>query len=94
MLFHRPTGHNLSAGDGALQLAVRRAKSDDLHFHDLRHTFSTRVRAFTDSFTVRDLMGHKKVDTTDIYATTPPADMRTAVEAMANRRKALAFKTV
>ena len=58
---------------------------------DLRHTLSTRVRAFTDLFTVRDLMGHKKVDTTDIYVTTPLEDMRTAVEAMADRGKVLAF---
>ena len=58
---------------------------------DLRHTFSARVRAFTDLFTVRDLMGHKEVDTTDIYVTTPLEDMRTAVEAMADRGKVLAF---
>jgi integrase len=74
-------------------LAVRRAKIDDFHFNDLRHTFSTRVQAFTDLFTVRDLMGHKKVDTTDIYITTPLENMRTAVEALANRAKVLAFKS-
>jgi len=45
----------------------------------------TQRRAFTDLFTVRDLMGHKKVDTADIYVTATLADMRTAVEAMANR---------
>ena len=65
-LFHQRTGHNLSASSGAFQSAVKRAEIKDLHFHDLRHTFSTRVRAYTDAFTVRDLMGHSDVKTTDI----------------------------
>ncbi len=79
-LFHSRTGHNLSAVQGAFQLAVRRAGISDFHFHDLRHTFSTRVRRLTDAFTVKELMGHAEVQMTDRYITPPLDDMRAAVE--------------
>lgn len=92
-LFHKRTGHNLSAGDGAFQLAVRRAGIKDLHFHDLRHTFCTRVKIHADAFTVRDLMGHEDVETTGIYANTPSADMVRAVESLVGG-KVLKFERV
>ena len=56
----------------------------DFHFHDLRHTFATRLRNFTDAFTVRDLMDHAKADTTDIYVATAFEEQRRAVEALCN----------
>ncbi len=86
-LFHNRRGHNLSAAEGAFQKAVRASGIGDFHFHDLRHTFSTRVRRFTDAFTVRDLMGHAKVDTTDIYVTSAFDEQRRAVEALCNVRE-------
>ena len=58
-----------------------------------RHTFPTRVRAYTDAFTLPDLMGHSEVKTTDIYVTTPLEDMRVAVEALARKRRVLRFET-
>lgn len=78
-LFHVRTGHNLSASRGAFQLAVSRAKIKDLHFHDLRHTFSTRVRRVTDAFTLKALVGHSELSMTDRYVTPPLADMHAAV---------------
>ena len=42
-LFHRRTGHYLSPRAGAFQLAVKRAKIEDLHLHDLRRTCATRL---------------------------------------------------
>jgi integrase len=87
VLFHNRRGHSLSAAEGAFQKAVRASGIGDFHFHDLRHTFSTRVRRFTDAFTVRDLMGHAKVDTTDIYVTSAFDEQRRAVEALCNVRE-------
>lgn len=86
-LFHNRRGHSLSAAEGAFQKAVRASGIGDFHFHDLRHTFSTRVRRFTDAFTVRDLMGHAKVDTTDIYVTNAFDEQRHAVDALCNLRE-------
>jgi integrase len=56
-LFRLRAGNNVSVKKGAFHLALRRAKIEGFRFHDLRHTFSSRVRAFTDAFTVRDLLG-------------------------------------
>jgi integrase len=44
---------------------------EDLHFHDLRATYVTRIlEAGFDSFTARDAAGHSNVKTTGIYART------------------------
>jgi integrase len=68
---------------GAFQSAVCAAKITDLHFHDLRHTFSTRMRALADPFTLKELLGHSKIETTEGYVTPSLAEMKTAVEGLA-----------
>ena len=78
-LFHNRRGHNLSATEAEFQRAVRAAGIDDFHFHDLRHTFATRLRLRADAFTVRDLLGHAKVDTSDISVTSAFEEQRRAV---------------
>lgn len=89
-LFHNRTGHNLSAAGGAFKLAVKRAGLQDLNFHDLRHTFATRVRLHTDAYTLRDLLGHSKVDTSNIYVNTAPMEeQRGAVDALAKRPRVI-----
>lgn len=70
--------------DKRQRCAKERLEFGGLYFHDLRHTFSTRVCRFTDAFTVRDLMGHAKVAATDIYVTTALDEQRRAVEALCN----------
>lgn len=82
-LFHSRTGNTLSHKQGAFQSAVRAAKIADLHFHDLRHTFSTRLRAFTDPFTLKELLGHSKIETTEGYVTPSMAEMQEAVASLA-----------
>jgi integrase len=81
-LFHSRTGNTLSHKQGAFQSAVYAAKITDLHFHDLRHTFSTRMRALTDPFTLKELLGHSKIETTEGYVTPSMAEMKAAVEGL------------
>ena len=49
--------------------ALRRAGIEDLRFHDLRHTFATRLAAKgCDVFLLRDLLGHASLASTSRYA--------------------------
>ncbi|NIM20708.1 MAG: tyrosine-type recombinase/integrase [Candidatus Latescibacteria bacterium] len=61
--------------------AVRRAGIQCCRFHDLRHTFATRlVLAGVDLATVMQLMGHASISTTMKYAHPSPPHKREAVE--------------
>ena len=53
----------------------------DLHFHDLRHTFATRlVHAGVDLYKVQRLLGHKSPNMTQRYAHHYPESLRDGVE--------------
>ena len=63
------------------QLVVTEAKIKDLHWHDLRHTFASRlVMAGVDIFTVSKLMRHGDVKTTQRYAHLSPEHLTSAIE--------------
>ena len=67
--------------------AVERARIQDFNFHDLRHTFASRlVMAGVDLRTVQILMGHKTINMTLRYAHLAPEHLKKAVEAL-NRGK-------
>ncbi len=55
--------------------ALKAAKLDDtLRFHDLRHTFGTRMAASGVSMrTLQEYMGHRDIQTTQIYADYAPS---------------------
>ncbi len=60
--------------------AVRRSGTRSCRFHDLRHTFATRlVLAGVDLATVMQLMGHASISTTMKYAHPSPPHKREAV---------------
>jgi integrase len=53
----------------AFERAVRQAGIQDFTFHDLRHTFASRlVMAGVDLPTVKELLGHKQITMTLRYA--------------------------
>ena len=70
----------------SFQNAVKRAKLEDFHFHDLRHTFASRlVMAGVDIRTVQELMGHKTIAMTLRYSHISPDHKRRAILALENR---------
>jgi integrase len=62
------------------EATCRRAGLTDVTFHDLRHTFASRlVMAGVDLPTVQALMGHKRIDMTLRYTHLAPGHKRTAI---------------
>ena len=67
----------------SLQIALKKAKITDFHFHDLRHTCATRmVQAGVDLYKVQRLLGHKSPIMTQRYAHHYPESLRDGVEAL------------
>jgi len=63
--------------------ACERAGIEDLHFHDLRHTFGSRlVRNGANINLVKELMGHASIVTTQRYLHSQVNEKKQAVEAL------------
>jgi integrase len=61
--------------------ALREAKIKNFRFHDLRHTFATRLAdEGTDIFTLKEILGHAEIKTTMIYVHANGEAGRRAVE--------------
>ena len=75
------TGKPLTTVKTAFKVACRRAGISGLRFHDLRHTFASRlVLLGVDPITVRNLLGHSSVRITERYTHTNQEQKRNAVE--------------
>lgn len=68
------------------ETAIEAAKIPNFHFHDLRHTFASRlVMAGVDLRTVMELMGHSDITMTMRYAHLAPAHRQEAVERLVEK---------
>ena len=69
----------------AFYKALDRVEIEDFKFHDLRHTFATRlVHAGIDLYKVARLLGHKDIRMTQRYAHHYPESLRDGVEVLDN----------
>ena len=67
----------------AFKETCKKAGLSDLHFHDLRHTFATRlVQARENLYNVQILLGHKSPIMTQRYAHHNPESLRGSVEVL------------
>jgi excisionase family DNA binding protein len=80
------TGKPLTTIKRSFRTACKRAGIEDLRFHDLRHTFGTRlIQKGVDIETVRDLMGHHSIVVTQRYLHTNEDRRRQAVESLTHK---------
>lgn len=80
-IFVGRTGERLLGPRHWFEDAVKKAGLVDFTWHDLRHTFASRlVMADVDIRTVAELMGHKKIQMTMRYAHLAPEHKLVAVE--------------
>jgi site-specific recombinase XerD len=74
--------------------ARKRASLEGLRWHDLRHTFASRlVMAGVDLRTVQELMGHKTITMTLRYAHLSPTHQREAVQRLTQKSTATTTAT-
>ena len=80
IFFDPQTGKAYQDVKRSFHTALRRAKIQDFHFHDLRHTFASHlVMAGVDLTTVKELLGHKSLKMTLRYSHLAPAHKMKAV---------------
>lgn len=81
VFFNPETGKPYVDMKKGFKAACRRAEIQGLRFHDLRHTFASRlVQNGVDIETVRDLLGHHSISVTQRYVHSNDEMKRKAVE--------------
>ena len=75
--------YKATAVKDAFERAVEKAKLQDFRFHDLRHTFATRlIQSGTDLFAISKMLGHSTLRMTERYSHHSPASLRPSVKAL------------
>jgi integrase len=87
LVFPNSEGHrDLRWAKKTVPAALRAAQIEDFRFHDLRHTFASRLAMEgVDLMTIRELMGHKTMAMTLRYSHLSPGHRRTAIERLVTR---------
>ncbi|MFX0209250.1 MAG: tyrosine-type recombinase/integrase [Candidatus Hodarchaeota archaeon] len=83
LFFNQRTGKPLTTVKKAFKSACAIADIKGLRFHDLRHTFATRlVERGVDLITVKELLGHHSIVITQRYTHSNSEQKKKAVEAL------------
>ncbi len=86
LFFNTETGKPLTTVKKAFKSACGRAKIEGLRFHDLRHTFASRLNAKgVDIETIRSFLGHCDITVTQRYTHSNQELRRRAVELLAEK---------
>lgn len=84
-VFRNRHGRSYISPTSAFEAAVNRAGLTDFRFHDLRHTFASRlVMGGQDLRTVQELLGHKSITMTLRYSHLSPSHRAKAVAILDN----------
>jgi len=82
-IFYNPKTKGPMGVYSRFKTACKKIGFPDLRFHDLRHTAATQmVMSGIDLVTIKELLGHSKIDTTMRYAHPTPENKRKAVAAL------------
>jgi integrase len=80
LVFAKPDGSRIASVKTAWSAVLKAAQIDDFRWHDLRHTFASKlVQRGVDLAVVRDLMGHGDFSLTLRYAHLEPKQKADAV---------------
>ena len=67
----------------AFEITLEKTAIKDFHFHDLRHTFATRlVQAGVDFYRVKELLGRKTINMIMRYAHHYPESLRSSIDVL------------
>lgn len=82
LIFSSPvTGRRFNNINTAWSNLMERAEIGEFRFHDLRHTFASKLAMRgVDLYTVKELLGHSSIETTQRYAHLAPEHKQKAVE--------------
>ncbi len=89
-VFSYPPGRKVSTHTvrSAFDDALKKARITDFRFHDLRHTFATRLsQSGVDPYTVQTLLGHTSFATTKRYAHHYTESLRRGIVALDKARR-------
>lgn len=85
--------YNVNSLKDAFERARDKAKLEDFRFHDLRHTFATRlIQNGVDLYKVKELLGHKTIAMTMRYAHHYPESLRSSVEILDKSDKSVTIE--
>jgi site-specific recombinase XerD len=79
-VFHR-RGRKVRSVKEGFKNALKKAGIEDFRFHDLRHTFASRlVQMGVDLYVVKELLNHSSITVTQRYAHLRLENVKRAVE--------------